>query len=106
MLQDQREHTDEIEPTAAAPRLGAVACLSGVSLERGRMPTAEALPLVTQGKGTTIFLPAEAAGVMGALGGIRELIMRQANAAEPTPPARPTGALGSPPALPSKTDGR
>ena len=34
----------------------------------------EALPLLTQGKGTTIFLPAEASGVMGALGGLRELL--------------------------------
>ncbi len=34
----------------------------------------EALPALTQGKGTTIFLPTEAAGVMGALGGIRELL--------------------------------
>src|SRR6478752_4215199 len=36
----------------------------------------EALPQLTQGKGTTIFLPAEAAGVMGALGGIKELLVR------------------------------
>jgi regulator of protease activity HflC (stomatin/prohibitin superfamily) len=34
----------------------------------------EALPAVTQGKGTTIFLPTEAIGVMGALGGIRDLL--------------------------------
>jgi len=34
----------------------------------------EALPHLTQGKGTTIFLPAEASGVMGALGGLRELL--------------------------------
>lgn len=34
----------------------------------------EVLPTLTQGKGTTIFLPAEAAGVMGALGGLRELL--------------------------------
>jgi regulator of protease activity HflC (stomatin/prohibitin superfamily) len=66
----------------------------------------EALPQLTQGKGTTIFLPAEAAGVMGSLGGIRELLMRQGNAQEPTPPSRPTGALGGPPALPSRTEGR
>lgn len=36
----------------------------------------EALPALTQGKGTTIFLPAEAAGVMGAVGGLRELLLR------------------------------
>jgi regulator of protease activity HflC (stomatin/prohibitin superfamily) len=34
----------------------------------------EALPAITQGKGTTIFLPAEASGVMGALGGMREML--------------------------------
>src|SRR5215207_9812052 len=34
----------------------------------------EALPAVTAGKGTTIFLPAEATGVMGALGGMREML--------------------------------
>ncbi len=36
----------------------------------------EALPLLAQGKGSTIFLPVEAAGVMGALGGLRELLVR------------------------------
>jgi regulator of protease activity HflC (stomatin/prohibitin superfamily) len=34
----------------------------------------DALPAITQGKGTTIFLPAEASGVMAALGGLRELL--------------------------------
>jgi regulator of protease activity HflC (stomatin/prohibitin superfamily) len=34
----------------------------------------EALPILTQGKGTTVFLPAEASGVLGALGGLRELL--------------------------------
>jgi regulator of protease activity HflC (stomatin/prohibitin superfamily) len=34
----------------------------------------EALPAITQGKGSTIFLPVEATGVMGALGGMRELL--------------------------------
>jgi regulator of protease activity HflC (stomatin/prohibitin superfamily) len=46
----------------------------------------EALPQMTQGKGTTIFLPAEAAGVMGALGGLRELVGRGGAA---TPAAAP-----------------
>ncbi|MEO7367454.1 MAG: SPFH domain-containing protein [Gemmatimonadaceae bacterium] len=47
----------------------------------------EALPTLAQGKNTTIFLPAEAAGVMGAIGGLRELVSRAAmpgdNAPEP-----------------------
>jgi regulator of protease activity HflC (stomatin/prohibitin superfamily) len=36
----------------------------------------EALPKITAGAGSTIFLPAEATGVMGALGGLRELLAR------------------------------
>jgi regulator of protease activity HflC (stomatin/prohibitin superfamily) len=39
----------------------------------------EALPTLAQGKNATIFLPAEAAGVMGAIGGLRELVMRAAS---------------------------
>src|SRR5689334_23567359 len=34
----------------------------------------EALPKLAEGKGTTVFLPVEATGVMGALGGMRELL--------------------------------
>jgi regulator of protease activity HflC (stomatin/prohibitin superfamily) len=34
----------------------------------------EALPTLAQGKNATIFLPSEATGVLGAIGGIRELI--------------------------------
>lgn len=34
----------------------------------------EALPLIAQGKGSTIFLPSEASGVIGALGGLRALL--------------------------------
>src|SRR5690348_4622264 len=34
----------------------------------------EALPVLSQGKGTTIFLPTEATGVMGAIGGLKELL--------------------------------
>jgi hypothetical protein len=34
----------------------------------------EALPTLSQGKGSTVFLPSEAAGVMGALGGLRALL--------------------------------
>ena len=34
----------------------------------------DALPLLTQGKGSTIFLPSEATGVMGAIGSLRGLL--------------------------------
>ena len=42
----------------------------------------EALPQLAQGKGATIFLPTEASGVMGALGGMRAILDR----AVPQPP--------------------
>ena len=47
----------------------------------------EALPHVAQGKGSTIFLPAEATGVLGALGGMKELLAKAGNAAHGTPGA-------------------
>jgi regulator of protease activity HflC (stomatin/prohibitin superfamily) len=51
----------------------------------------EALPTLAQGKNSTIFLPAEAAGVMGAIGGLRELVSRSGSeASAPTvTPAKP-----------------
>ena len=73
----------------------------------------EALPLLTQGKGTTIFLPAEAAGVMGALGGLRELLgatgtsRRESDTAEPRASGARTAAssgIGAP-AVPRIGDG-
>jgi len=62
----------------------------------------DALPLLTQGKGTTIFLPSEAAGALGAMGALRKVMdaAGQNNAGFDTP--RPTGALGLPPGGPSK----
>jgi hypothetical protein len=36
----------------------------------------EMLPALAAGKGSTVFLPAEAAGMLGALGGIREMLTR------------------------------
>jgi regulator of protease activity HflC (stomatin/prohibitin superfamily) len=47
----------------------------------------EALPTLAQGKGSTIFLPSEAAGVMGALGGLRQLL----GAAGPVAPGPAAG---------------
>jgi regulator of protease activity HflC (stomatin/prohibitin superfamily) len=57
----------------------------------------ESLPQLAQGKGTTIFLPTEATGVMGALGGMRELLMRAPAGGPGAPmPQRTSGALPSP----------
>src|ERR687896_81158 len=49
----------------------------------------EALPHVAQGKGSTIFLPAEATGVLGALGGMRELLSRAGGTAQESGKAPP-----------------
>jgi regulator of protease activity HflC (stomatin/prohibitin superfamily) len=56
----------------------------------------EALPALAQGKGTTVFLPSEATGVLGAIGGIKELL-KSGNAGASEGSSRPTGALGSGP---------
>jgi regulator of protease activity HflC (stomatin/prohibitin superfamily) len=60
----------------------------------------EALPRLAEGKGTTIFLPAEAAGVMGAVGGLRELLARSGGAADSA-----AGASRQAPPVPSPSLG-
>jgi regulator of protease activity HflC (stomatin/prohibitin superfamily) len=55
----------------------------------------EVLPALAQGKGSTIFLPAEATGVLGALGGMRELL-RAGGALGGS--AAPVGERSAPPA--------
>jgi hypothetical protein len=57
----------------------------------------EALPTLTQGSGTTIFLPAEATGVLGAVGAVRELLAKSGAAAAggPTPARGATPPQGS-----------
>ena len=57
----------------------------------------EALPQLSAGKGSTIFLPAEASGVMGALGGLRELM----RAREPGEESERAPSLGRPSPSPS-----
>jgi regulator of protease activity HflC (stomatin/prohibitin superfamily) len=52
----------------------------------------EALPKIAEGAGTTIFLPSEATGVMGAVGGLRELLK---GSKQPTTPAKPRIGPGS-----------
>ena len=54
----------------------------------------EALPTLTQGRGTTVFLPTEATGVMGALGGIKELLARSGAAADSAAATRPPEGAG------------
>ncbi len=69
----------------------------------------EALPHIAQGKGSTIFLPAEASGVLGALGGLREMLRTSGGEAADAArkPGAPSGgaqrALGSGPLDSSNT---
>ncbi|HUE85460.1 MAG TPA: SPFH domain-containing protein [Vicinamibacterales bacterium] len=68
----------------------------------------EALPQLSQGRGTTIFLPAEAAGVMGSIGALRELLVRSAHTGEGAGDRRPAPARAftSPrPGIPASTSG-
>ena len=60
----------------------------------------EALPRLADGKGTTIFLPTEATGVMGAVGALRELVARgmPGTTAAPAP-----SSFGAPPRAQLKT---
>ena len=58
----------------------------------------EALPALAQGKGTTVFLPSEATGVLGAIGGIKELL-RAGGSRDSDQTSRSTGALGSGPVV-------
>lgn len=57
----------------------------------------EALPALAQGKGTTVFLPSEATGVLGAIGGIKELLKAGGASSSDAAPRLPSGALGSDP---------
>jgi regulator of protease activity HflC (stomatin/prohibitin superfamily) len=56
----------------------------------------EALGKLTEGKGSTIFLPTEASGVMGAIGGIRELLTRGLGSAGASPATAPASAYQTP----------
>jgi uncharacterized membrane protein YqiK len=56
----------------------------------------EALPRMSEGKGSTVFLPAEATGVMGAVGALRELLSRGgSNAVENASSRRNTGPVSA-----------
>src|SRR3954447_12221804 len=53
----------------------------------------EALPRMSEGKGSTVFLPAEATGVMGAVGALRELLSRGSSVAVDSASTRRTGSV-------------
>jgi regulator of protease activity HflC (stomatin/prohibitin superfamily) len=52
----------------------------------------ESLPALTQGKGSTVFLPVEASGVMSALGGLREVLKAGGSAGSSHESPRALGA--------------
>src|SRR5690349_24823321 len=53
----------------------------------------EALPRLSEGKGSTIFLPAEATGVMGAVGALREMLSKGAGPVSEAPARRAPGPI-------------
>jgi regulator of protease activity HflC (stomatin/prohibitin superfamily) len=59
----------------------------------------EALPQLAQGKATTVFLPSDAAGLMGAIGSLKELIRSGTAGLPPTDGSNPPPAVRTPPAL-------
>ena len=71
----------------AIHRIGAVLPSGEVATYLLGLKYIEALPTLTQGKGSTIFLPTEAAGLMGTLGGLRELMARTGLVGSPAAPA-------------------
>jgi len=87
----------------AIQRISAAMPAADVALYLLGLKYLEALPALTQGKGSTIFLPAEAAGVMGALGGLRELMARTGvgDRAAAAPDSTPVPAPTSRPVIPS-----
>jgi hypothetical protein len=74
MAQAEAEAISRI--TAALPEGEAAMYLLGLKY-------LEALPKITEGAGTTIFLPSEATGVMGAIGGLRQLLSAPSGAGRP-----------------------
>jgi regulator of protease activity HflC (stomatin/prohibitin superfamily) len=57
----------------------------------------EALPHITSGKGSTVFLPVEAAGVMGAMGALKE-VLKAGSGGDAAAVAKTIGKLSLPPA--------
>lgn len=58
----------------------------------------DALPQIAQGKGTTVFLPVEASGVMGAIGAIKEVLKATSGSDTGATSTRAPGSLSLPPA--------
>ncbi|HWJ22054.1 MAG TPA: SPFH domain-containing protein [Gemmatimonadaceae bacterium] len=86
MAQAEAETIQRI--TAALPEGQAATYLLGLKY-------LEALPKLADGAGTTIFLPAEAAGVMGAIGGLRQLLVGSAAVGGGNSGARAGGPPGA-----------
>jgi regulator of protease activity HflC (stomatin/prohibitin superfamily) len=55
----------------------------------------EALPKLAEGKGSTVFLPAEATGVMGAVGALREMLNRASTNVEGSPARKNPGPVSA-----------
>jgi regulator of protease activity HflC (stomatin/prohibitin superfamily) len=65
----------------------------------------EALPKLADGKGTTIFLPTEASGVMGAVGALRELVRSGMPGVTASAPSSATARGPAKPGDPKRMEG-
>ena len=65
----------------------------------------EALPKLAEGKGSTIFLPTEASGVMGAVGALKELVARGGSSSVGAGSPAPTPTSMLPRVTPEKKPG-
>ena len=63
----------------------------------------DALPAMAQGQGSTIFLPVEAAGVMGAVGGLTQLLARTGTGSNAPQGVTTSGPRGTPMVFPPNT---
>lgn len=55
----------------------------------------EALPKLAEGKGSTVFLPAEATGLMGTIGALREMLNRTVTNVESSPARKNSGPISA-----------
>jgi regulator of protease activity HflC (stomatin/prohibitin superfamily) len=62
----------------------------------------ESLPLLAQGKGSTVFMPADAAGLMGAIGSLRELLRTGTAGLATEQPTSPRPGVRPPALLPER----
>ena len=104
VMRAERERRAAVTNAEAGKRAAILESEGQVAMYLLGLKYLEALPQITQGKGSTIFLPAEAAGVMGALGGMKELLRNSGSGNEGQGTAAPPAARPQLKSLTSSTN--